>query len=73
MFYIKLGLKIKIYWEIRMKSIFRTIPTKVEEKVFLWDAFIYYLEIAYFPGVIEALDSELLALEYENFKHFAAA
>ena len=56
-----------------MKTPLRTIPKKVEKTVSLWDAFIKYLEIAYFPGAIEALDSGLSALEYENFKGFNAA
>ena len=56
-----------------MKIPSRTIPKKVDDGLSLWDAFIKYLEIAYFPGAIEALDSGLIALEYENFKGFTAA
>jgi len=56
-----------------MKIPARTIPKKENNSPSLWDAFIKYLEIAYFPGAIEALDSGLIALEYENFKGFSAA
>lgn len=36
----------------------------------LWDAFINYIEIIYYPGVIESVDSSLVDLEYESFKSF---
>lgn len=35
-----------------------------------WDAFINYIETMYFPGAIEALDGNLIFLEFENFKSF---
>ena len=35
----------------------------------LWDAFVNHLEITYFPGASETLDTQLIAFEYEAFKN----
>ena len=51
-----------------MKNTVLKVKRKVRNSAKLWDAFIVYLEKMYFPGAIEALDSGLIMLEYENFK-----
>lgn len=55
-----------------MKDAVSTVEMKVRNSAKLWDAFIVYFENMYFPGAIEALDSGLVMLEYENFKLISA-
>ena len=39
----------------------------------LWDAFVNHLEMTYFPGASETLDTQLIAFEYESFKNCYAS
>lgn len=53
-----------------MKStIYKNIKKELNEKTTLWDAFVNYLDSAYFPGASEMLDTKLIAFEYEAFKN----
>jgi len=49
--------------------------SREEEKVNtnLWDAFVNHLEMTYFPGASEILDTQLIAFEYESFKNCYAS
>ena len=44
-----------------------------KQKTNLWDAFVNHLEITYFPGASEILDTQLIAFEYESFKNCYAS
>ncbi len=52
-----------------MKSTsYKNSKKELNEQTTLWDAFVNYLEITYFPGASEILDTQTIVFEYEAFK-----
>lgn len=49
-----------------MKSKFFS-SKKENREIDLWDAFISYLEVNYFPGASQVLDTKTIVFEYERF------
>jgi hypothetical protein len=62
------GLHIILKFNIMKLITYKNSRKEQNEQTGLWDAFVSYLENAYFPGAAELLPSKLIAFEYESFR-----